>query len=68
MDNQKVSWIVRFSVDKSWVADGFDIDDERALDILSHALRYANVGTELDAKVLRKPAKALVERLQGYRE
>lgn len=62
----KLFWIVKFSVDKTWVADGFDLTDERALDMLSNDLRYANIGGELKAKVLKAPKKKVIRTLQGY--
>ena len=62
----KLKWTVGFSVDKSWVADGFDLTDDRALDMLSGDLRYANIGTELGAKVIKAPDKKLIRKLQGY--
>ena len=62
----KLKWTVEFSVDKSWVADGFDLTDDRALDMLSGDLRYANIGTELGAKVIKAPDKKLIKKLQGY--
>lgn len=62
----KLKWIVAFSVDETWIEDGFDIDNERALDILSKALPYANIGTELKARVIRRPDAGKIAKLQGY--
>lgn len=61
----KLKWTVEFSVDKSWVEDGFDLTKDRALDMLANDLRYANIGTELDAKVIKCPDKKLIKKLQG---
>ena len=61
----KLKWVVEFGVDESWVADGFDLTDDRALDMLSHDLCYANIGTELSARVIKRPSKVTIEKLQG---
>ena len=58
-------WTVEFAVDSSWVADGFDLTDERAKEMLNQDLRYA-YGHELGAKVLKYPSAERVARLQGY--
>ena len=57
-------WTVEFAVDSSWVADGFDLTDERAKEMLNHDLRYA-YGHELGAKVITYPSAERVARLQG---
>lgn len=58
-------WTVEFAVDSSWVADGFDLTDERAKEMLAYDLRYA-YGHELGAKVIKYPSAERVARLQGY--
>lgn len=62
------SWTVTFTVDAVWVADGFDLTDQRALEMLSHDLRFANIGTELAAKVIRRPGAIGIMREQGVSE
>jgi hypothetical protein len=63
----KLKWTVEFSVDETWVADGFILTDERALDMLSHDLGWANIGTELRAKVIKAPDPEKIAKLQGYK-
>lgn len=58
-------WTVEFAVDSSWVADGFDLTDERAKEMLNQDLRYA-YGHELGAKILKYPSAERVARLQGF--
>ena len=58
-------WTVQFAVDESWVADGFDLTEERAKEMLNGDLRYA-YGHELGAKVVKSPSAERVARLQGY--
>ena len=65
---KRFKWTVEFEVDQSWVADGFDLDDERALDMLSNDLQYAHIGNELGARVVVKPSKASILWVQGYEE
>ena len=60
-----LKWTVEFSVDSTWVADGFDLTDERAKEMLNNDLRYA-YGHELKAKVTKYPSAEKVARLQGY--
>ena len=60
-----LKWTVEFSVDSSWVADGFDLTDERAKSMLNNDLTYA-YGHELKAKVIKYASAEKVARLQGY--
>ncbi len=64
---KRFKWTVEFSVDASWVADGFDLDDDRAKDMLNHDLTGA-YGHEIGAKVLKAPDPARIMRVQGYTE
>lgn len=61
----KFSWTVRFEVDEVWVADGFNLTDERALEMLQSDLQWAD-DHELTAKVIRAPSRLRVARVQGY--
>lgn len=63
----RFTWTVQFTVHPTWVADGFDLTDERALDMLSNDLQHANIGTELDAKVISAPHPDEVAMEMGYR-
>lgn len=60
------TWTVQFGVDECWVADGFNLDDEAALDMIGNRLGYANVGTELFAHVIDSPLDAHIKKAQGY--
>ncbi len=67
MKKQKMlTWTVEFSVSDNWVADGFDLTDERALDMLTSDLRFA-YSDELKAKVTKTPSKEQIAKLQGYK-
>jgi len=59
-------WVVEFEVDEMWVADGFNLDDLRALEMLATDLSFADVNTELSAKVISAPPAYLVLAAQGY--
>lgn len=65
---KKFKWTVEFSVDPYWVEDGFNITDESALEMLSSDLTYANIGTELKAKVIKAPDAKLIRKVQGYED
>jgi hypothetical protein len=60
-----LKWIVELSVDELWVADGFDLTDERAKEMLASDLSYA-YGHEIEAKVIKAPAPNKIAKLQGY--
>lgn len=62
----KFKWTVEFEVDEVWIEDGFDLDDERALNMLANDLRHANIGTELKAKVVKAPCPKKIRQMQGY--
>ena len=58
-------WVVEFEVSENWVEDGFNIDQDRATDIIANALPFAN-GTEIKATVLKAPSPTLIKKTQGY--
>jgi len=60
----KLKWVVEFYVDPTWVADGFDLTNERAFDMLAGDLAWAT-DAELDAKVIERPDQRLIDKLQG---
>lgn len=57
-------WTVVFEVDESWVADGFDLTDERAQEMIQNDLLYS-YGHETGAKVIASPSKDRIKYLQG---
>lgn len=61
------SWTVRFTVSGTWVADGFDLDHERALEMLRGDIGCAHEH-ELCAQVLEAPPPSYVRAIQGGRE
>lgn len=66
-NGRRYVWVVEIEVDAIWVADGFDIDDEEAESMIRHRLSWAH-GSELGAKVLRRPDPKQVRAEQGYKE
>ena len=58
-------WVVEFEVSDNWVADGFEMTDEVAQEMLQSRLGYA-YETELRAKVIRKPVASAIAKVQGY--
>ena len=59
-------WVVEFTVDEVWVADGFNLTKLRALEMLASDLDMACMDTEIAAKIIRKPADDKILRAQGY--
>jgi hypothetical protein len=63
--SRRFKWTVEFTVDQTWVEDGFDLTDERALSMLAHDLSSA-YGHEIDARVIEAPDQADIRLTQGY--
>lgn len=57
-------WVVEFEVDESWVMDGFNLTDARAMDMLAHDLDYA-YAHELGASVIKAPPPLRIAKAQG---
>lgn len=59
-------WNVNIQVHKTWVADGFELTDDKAHDIMARHLSYAN-GSEIKCKVTASPDAEDVAKTQGYK-
>ena len=64
MSARPFKWVVEFSVDPSWVADGFELTQERALAMLASDIGGA-YNHEIDARIVRAPTAARIRRVQG---
>ena len=53
---KKYQWVVEITVDETWIADGWDLTEERLSDMISSQLRYA-YSHEYSGKILKKPTK-----------
>jgi hypothetical protein len=62
---KRFTWTVSITVDETWVADGFDLTEERLHDIMARALPYA-FGHEFSGKVLEAPPPNDIRVAQGY--
>lgn len=58
-------WTVEFTVDKTWVEDGFEMTDERAHAMIQEVLPYA-YPSETKAKVIKAPSEEAIARAQRY--
>jgi hypothetical protein len=58
-------WVVEFEVAESWVEDGFEIDQDRATDIIANALPFAH-SSEFNATVIKSPDPKSIREVQGY--
>lgn len=65
MARPRFKWTIEIEVDPTWVADGFDLDDDRAHEMLCRELPHA-YGHELKARVLSAPKPELIRKAQGY--
>jgi hypothetical protein len=63
---KKLKWTVVFEVSEEWVADGFILTSERALEMLANDLGYADMSTELRARVIEAPDVWTLANTQGY--
>ena len=63
----RFTWTVKFTVHPTWVRDGFDLDNDRALQMLSHDLSYAH-SDELEAEVIEAPDADEVAMEMGYKD
>ena len=59
-------WTVEFQIHEDWVADGFEMTDERALDMLAAQLGWADMDNELRAKVIKSPTVKTIRAIQGF--
>lgn len=62
---KRFKWVIEFTVDRIWVEDGFDPDDDQAHAMLSRTLTSA-YGHEMAARVLKRPKDADIAEAQGY--
>lgn len=58
-------WTVEFEIDETWVADGFDMDDDTAQEMIQSWLSHA-YGWEVKGKVLKSPPAKAIRIAQGY--
>lgn len=63
----RFKWTVEIEVDETWVADGFELTQERLEDMLGHTLSSAT-STEYAGLVLKAPDAKDILRVQGYPE
>jgi hypothetical protein len=63
---KKFRWTVEFTVDETWVADGFELTQERALEMLAKDLSYA-YEHELGARIVSEPDQKAIRKAQGYK-
>lgn len=60
-----LEWTVKIRVNRCWVQDGFELDNETMHDIMTDRLDFATYD-EVGCEVLAKPDPALVRLLQGF--
>lgn len=61
----KFKWTVEFTIDETWVADGFDLTTERAQRMIEKELGWAR-STEVHAKTVKAPDPKSIRKAQGY--
>lgn len=63
----KIKWTIEIEVDETWVADGFDIPDDDAVQFMTMRFLPYAYGHEIGGKVLKRPPDEVVAKLQGYK-
>ena len=63
--SKRFKWAVEIEVDEKWVADGFDLTEERVIDMLQNDLRFA-YESEVGARILKAPSEKAIRIAQGY--
>lgn len=66
MSEQRYKWVVEFSVDPTWVADGFDLTKERAETMLRTELNGA-YSHEATARIISAPPAKRIATEQGFK-
>lgn len=64
MAKGKFKWVVEFEVDQVWVADGFNLNDDSAFEMLNERLGYA-YEHELSARVIKAPDSKRIKAARG---
>jgi hypothetical protein len=62
---KRFKFVIEFSVDPSWVADGFDINKENVKERMAVLLPHAH-NSEFSAKVISRPTTKEIKNAQGY--
>jgi len=60
-------WTVKIRVAENWIADGFDLTDDRGQSMLEKALPYA-FESEIACEVIATPDADEIARAQGYKD
>lgn len=63
-NSKTFKWTVEFEVAECWVADGFNLTDERAQDMIANDLGWAD-GSEISARVVKAPEPERIAKVQG---
>lgn len=62
----KFKWTIEVEMDEAWVADGFDMTDERVSNMLQAYMPHV-YGHEVGGRVLKRPPDEAVAKAQGYK-
>lgn len=62
----KFRWVVEIEVSENWVADGFDMNQDRVQRLKEELIPWAISGEEVDVRVLKSPDAESIRWAQGY--
>ena len=67
MQNRHETWTVEISIDRSWIADGFNLVEEKLQEEVNDLLPYATP-EECQVKIIKAPNPEVIKRLQSGEE
>lgn len=62
--HKKFKWVVEFTIDQTWVEDGFNLTEERAKEMVESALPFST-GSETSVRILKAPDADIIREVQG---
>ena len=62
---RRYKWTLEIEVDESWVADGFDFNENRVQDLTESLIGYAKPG-EVSIRVIEAPTANRIREAQGF--
>jgi len=62
-----LEWTVKIRVSDNWVADGFDLTEERLKEMVENSLPFA-YPHETEVAIVDEPDQSRIRRIQGYAE
>ena len=59
-----LTWVVKISIDESWIVDGFEVTEENVKEAMQYCLPYA-YDSEIKTKIMKRPDRKVIDKLQN---